>query len=172
MSVSFQSEVQKKKKKMSICGTILPKIFNRKLRGSAAKEQKIKIALLLKKKKSVLNSLYIKSIKKEILKAQICPWRHPRTFKDFLSTSTIVSLLPEKTKSLLLWNICVKTVRKKRDLVVKAQLDSGARSLELCYAIILPCRPGQVQSVPKGPALSKVCLSLKNADCGGHTQGT
>lgn len=51
MSVSFQSEVQKKKKKMSICGTILPKIFNRKLRGSAAKEQKIKIALLLKKKK-------------------------------------------------------------------------------------------------------------------------
>lgn len=161
----YSSRVRCKNKMISIYGTILPNTFNRKLGVPVRKEQKIKIAFLLKKKFSVLNVLYIKTMKKEILKTKICLWHYPRNFKDFLSTFIIVSVLPEKINSLPPQNNHVKTVRKKRDLVVRAEdWIVGLQSLELCYIIILPYGPGQVQSIPEGPDLLQVCFGLKNAE--------
>lgn len=146
-------------------GTILPQIFNRKLGVPVRKEQKMKKAFLLKKNFSVLNVPYIKTIKKEILKTRIWLRHYRRNFKDFLSTFVIVSGLPEKINSLPLQNNCIKTVRKKCDLVVKAEgWIVGLQSLDLCSIIILPYGPGQVQSISEGPDLLQVCFGLKNTE--------
>jgi len=82
---------------------------------------------------------------KEILKTQVCLRHNPRNVKDFLSIFIIVSVLQEKINSLPLQNNCVKAVRKKCDLVVRAaDWTVGLQSLDLCYIIILPYGPGQV----------------------------
>lgn len=134
------------------------------------KEQKMKIALLLKKKKEikicVLNALYIKTVKKEIPTTQIWLWYYPSNVKGFLSTFIIVSGLPEKINSLPIKPDCIKTVREKRDLAVKAEdCIVGLQSLDLCcYNIILPYGPGQVQSIPEGSDLLQVFFGLKNAE--------
>lgn len=160
----YSSRVRCKNEKISIYDTILPEIFNRKLGVPVRKEQKINRAFLLKDKFGVLNALYIKTIKKEILKIQICLWHCCRNSKDFPSI-LLLSVGFQKRPTARHHKTTALKLREKSDLVVEAEdWTVGLQRLELCYIAILPYGPGQVQSIPEGPDFLQVCFGLKNAE--------